>query len=230
MNLLVRAIAMFATACFVFDLAWGDPLPQEPASSDVQARAHFAQGKAFLDAKVYDQAIKEFAAAYALVPLPELMFDTGQAYRLSGQIDPALDSYQKYLAATPEGTLADEARVHVAELTKQRAEEQHKQQAALDAARADWQDKRDSAASTRLAGKICLGAGIPVLLVGLIVLSGGEVAGAAPTAIGGAAVLVGAILWPVGLASDPGAFHPPASASLSPRAPRSVAMSFGWRF
>ena len=90
--------------------------PEPPAL--VEARAHFQQGKAFLDAKVYDKAIEEFEAAYKLSPFPELVFNVAQAYRLADQPDKAIAAYQEYLKSTPTGELADESRVHVAELTK----------------------------------------------------------------------------------------------------------------
>ena len=100
--------------CFLVLPVLADP---DPATLE-QAHGHFKQGKAYLDAKVYDKAVVEFEAAYKLSPFPELVFNVAQAYRLADQPDKAIAAYQEYLASTPSGELADEARVHVAELTK----------------------------------------------------------------------------------------------------------------
>jgi tetratricopeptide (TPR) repeat protein len=80
------------------------------------AKAHFAQGQAFHDAGAYDDAIKEYEVAYRLAPLPPILFNIGQCQRLKGDKRAALDSYQRYVAAQPEGDLADEARQHIANL------------------------------------------------------------------------------------------------------------------
>nr|HEX4316317.1 tetratricopeptide repeat protein [Kofleriaceae bacterium] len=111
---MLRTLLLLALTSAAAAVAHADPDPQ--ALTD--ARAHFQQGKAYLDAKVYDKAIAEFEAAYKLSPFPELVFNVAQAYRLADQPDKAITAYQEYLASSPSGELADESRVHVAELTK----------------------------------------------------------------------------------------------------------------
>ncbi len=86
--------------------------------AEEQAHAHFRQGRAYVEAKVYDKAIEEFDAAYKLAPLPDLIFNIAQAYRLAGDPDRAVDAYKRYLAAQSSGEEADESRAHVAELSK----------------------------------------------------------------------------------------------------------------
>jgi tetratricopeptide (TPR) repeat protein len=81
-----------------------------------EGRAHFSQGRAFQDAGAYDDAIKEYQAAYQLTPLPLLLFNIAQSYRLKGDKRAAIEHYEKYLAADPEGPAGDEARDHVANL------------------------------------------------------------------------------------------------------------------
>ena len=93
-------------------VAYADP------ASDEQAHAHFRQGRAYVEAKVYDKAIEEFQAAYKLAPLPDLIFNIAQAYRLEGDADRSLAAYKQYLSAQSQGEEADESRAHVAELTK----------------------------------------------------------------------------------------------------------------
>lgn len=87
-----------------------------------QAQAHFKQGKAFLDAGVFDEAIKEFQSSYKLAAIPELQFDIGEAYRLKGDSKSAVAAYRAYLSIVSEGELADTARMQVALLTKQLSE------------------------------------------------------------------------------------------------------------
>lgn len=100
-------------------IAPADPKPRPGSVEAVrQAKARFKQGEAYLDQKLYDQAIVEFEAAYALSPLPILLFNIAQALRLKGENDKALDTYLKFLAVNPEGPVADLARNHVAYLTK----------------------------------------------------------------------------------------------------------------
>ena len=91
-----------------------------------EARAHFKQGKAFQDVGAFDKAADEYKAAYAIDPRAEMLFDIAQAYRLGGQAQQALDYFQQYLTAQPSGAGADEARQHVAELTKQLADERER--------------------------------------------------------------------------------------------------------
>src|SRR5687767_7592731 len=77
------------------------------------AKAHFKRGRAHQDAGAYDLAIAQYQAAYALVPLPELLFNIGQCYRLGGSGDQALVYYERYLEEVPTGGASDDARQHV---------------------------------------------------------------------------------------------------------------------
>src|SRR5207245_6440618 len=55
-------------------------------------------------------------AAYALTPLPLLLFNIGQSYRLKGEKRAAIEYYEKYLAADAQGPAGDEARDQIANL------------------------------------------------------------------------------------------------------------------
>jgi tetratricopeptide (TPR) repeat protein len=107
-----------AVALAVGLLGPGTALAQKPPSPQQKnaAKAHFQQGKAFYEAGAWDDAIREYQRAYDLVPLPDLMFNIGQAWRMKGDKPKALEAYQKYLDRLPDGPLADEARNHVASL------------------------------------------------------------------------------------------------------------------
>jgi tetratricopeptide (TPR) repeat protein len=107
----VRFIAIFTTA-----LVCSAVVQADDGDAKKQARAHFIAGTAFYDAGSYDRAISEYRAAYKILPLPGLLFNLGQAYRLHGDFVEARDSYQRYLDTEPTGAIADEAREHVREL------------------------------------------------------------------------------------------------------------------
>ncbi|MBI5478608.1 MAG: tetratricopeptide repeat protein, partial [Deltaproteobacteria bacterium] len=94
--------------------AWGQKPPT--AQQKRAAQAHFQAGKAYYDAGAWDDAVREYLAAYALVPLPELQFNIGQALRMKGDKPKAIEAYGRDLERAPDGPLADEARNHIAAL------------------------------------------------------------------------------------------------------------------
>jgi tetratricopeptide (TPR) repeat protein len=94
------------------------PARAEPGTKAL-AKQHFKQGKALQDAGKYDDAIAEYRAAYDLDRRPEMLFNIAQVYRLGNHKQPAIDYYQQYLAAQPDGPGAREARQWIAELTRQ---------------------------------------------------------------------------------------------------------------
>jgi tetratricopeptide (TPR) repeat protein len=83
---------------------------------EAQARAHFRAATTAHERGDYARAIDEYQAAYALLPLPELLFNLGQVTRLHGDIAAAADYYRRYLAQQPTGAGADEARNHLREV------------------------------------------------------------------------------------------------------------------
>ena len=84
-----------------------------------QGRAHFKQGKAFQDAGSYERAAQEYTLAYETDRRPEMLFNIAQAYRLAKIRERALFYFRQYLEKQPDGAGADEARKHVATLTKE---------------------------------------------------------------------------------------------------------------
>src|SRR5262249_7678087 len=59
---------------------------------------------------------EEYREANRLLPLPDFLFNLGQAYRLKGELKTAADFYRQYLAAKPDGPVSAEAREHLASL------------------------------------------------------------------------------------------------------------------
>ena len=190
----VRSLGVFLSIVVWSPRLLAQTAPTEPtADAKKEARAHFKQGRAFHDAGAFDKAIEEYLAAYKVMPLPELLFNVGQAYRQKGDKPNAIEYYRKYLGAEPEGLASDEAREHVATLLKQiqdeqakaeedkrrRAEEQAlmKQRAEEDArlrATSPATQPRDTgrppSRSMRIAGMAS--AGVGVVMIGLGVVEG----------------------------------------------------------
>jgi tetratricopeptide (TPR) repeat protein len=91
--------------------------PRRPSAKVLRAaKALFKQGRAYYDAGAYALAIKEYRKAHRLTPRPLLLFNIGQAYRLKGDKAQAIVAYQRFLAVVTEGTIAEEARNHIAAL------------------------------------------------------------------------------------------------------------------
>ncbi len=90
--------------------------PATPAS-EAEVRRLYADGAAHFDAKRYALAIESFRKAHELSGAPELLFNLGQAYRMSGPTGcaEARSAYEAYLRelpaafnrATVEGYLAE---------------------------------------------------------------------------------------------------------------------------
>ena len=77
------------------------------------ARDHFERALRLQEGRAYDRAIIEYQTAYAIMPMPELLFNIGQCYRLSGDAAHAILYYERYLASVGDGGAADEARAHI---------------------------------------------------------------------------------------------------------------------
>jgi len=76
--------------------------PKKPTRAQkAKARDLYEEGQRFYNIGEYDQAIEKFKASYVQVPAPLLLFNIAQAYRLSGDCEQALRSYETYLREVP---------------------------------------------------------------------------------------------------------------------------------
>lgn len=91
-----------------------------PARADDRevARQHFVQGSKDFDLGLYDDAIKEYMAAYQAKDDPALLYNIAQAHRLAGHSAEALRFYRMYLVKVPDAPNADEVHAKIAELEK----------------------------------------------------------------------------------------------------------------
>lgn len=73
-----------------------------PTADDVsRAKVNFQAGKAHYQLGNYSEAIREFAAGYALTQNSDFLINLGQAYRAQGDTAKALDMFEKYLEKAP---------------------------------------------------------------------------------------------------------------------------------
>jgi tetratricopeptide (TPR) repeat protein len=65
------------------------------------AQTHLDRGQALYDAGLFDKALAEFHAGFAVAPDPRFLYALGQTERSRGNCYAALDWYQKYLDSKP---------------------------------------------------------------------------------------------------------------------------------
>lgn len=78
------------------DAAPAEPPPQEPVADEPdptqqEAAALFREGSMFYELGQYEDAIDKFEAAWKLAPVPQLLFNLGQAHRRWYELDPEID-------------------------------------------------------------------------------------------------------------------------------------------
>ena len=86
----------------VASAAWAQAKPD----SKTAAKEHYARGTSYYDLGKYDDAIKEFEAAYQLKNDPAFLYNLAQSYRLAGNAERALHFYQHVPALRAEGAQA----------------------------------------------------------------------------------------------------------------------------
>jgi tetratricopeptide (TPR) repeat protein len=65
-------------------------------------RNHYLQGTSYFDLGRYQDAIKEFEAAYELKSDPAFLYNLAQSHRLAGNAEQALRFYRVYLRRAPQ--------------------------------------------------------------------------------------------------------------------------------
>ena len=79
----------------------GDTLEGQDEAAIAEARERYAQGAEFFRRERYAAAIAELTEAYRLWQNPTILYALGQAYEGDGQVQAAIDTYQRYLDTTP---------------------------------------------------------------------------------------------------------------------------------
>ena len=163
-----------------------------------QARTAYQRGSKHQAAAEYDEALAAYEQAYRLTGSTTLWFNIGQVHRLAGRREQAIEAYERYLEAEPEGRGAPEAQGHItalrgeihadteaaerkraegeaavarkraADLAEQRAAERREQAERRAIAAARAERRERRAARYRLAGWISAGSGAGLVLVGAV--------------------------------------------------------------
>jgi tetratricopeptide (TPR) repeat protein len=94
------------------------PSSQTDRAAYLKARGHIRRGDQQYDARRFQAAIREYQAAYRLLPLPDLLFNIAQSHRLAGDLPEAVLYYTKYLEL-PDGKAQRAARRHLQRLREQ---------------------------------------------------------------------------------------------------------------
>lgn len=100
------------------------------SASDAKQKAKelFERGNDYLNRKDYPRAAEEFEAAYKLLPDDTMLFNLAYVYQLKGDRKLAIDYYQRYLKAIPNGPVSQEAREYLQKLTEEQATEDRKRE------------------------------------------------------------------------------------------------------
>ncbi|MCU1277006.1 MAG: ligand-gated channel protein [bacterium] len=100
-------------ACLVLALS-----SSAAADDRTTARDHFLKGTKYFDLGHFDEAIKEYEAAYEIKDEPVLLYNIAQAHRLAGHSKEAVHFYRSYLRRVPKATNRDEVETKIAEISK----------------------------------------------------------------------------------------------------------------
>ncbi|HVI24246.1 MAG TPA: tetratricopeptide repeat protein [Myxococcales bacterium] len=82
-----------------------------------KAREHYSVGLRAYDLGNYDEAIAEFEEAYRQKDAPGLLYNIGQAYRLSNRPEEAVRYYRTYLDKKPDAANAADVQAKIDRLT-----------------------------------------------------------------------------------------------------------------
>lgn len=91
----------FINSLLVVVMAMGAAARAAPADSETVFRQHYDNALNLYSAEQYDEAVREFQAAYAVKPRPRLLFNIGQAHRNLGNYREALRYYLQYQRMEP---------------------------------------------------------------------------------------------------------------------------------
>src|SRR5204863_4100840 len=72
-------------------------LARTPTEEAAAAKEHYTKGTKLYDLGKYEEAIKEFEAAYEIKDEPVLLYNIAQAYRLDNKYSEALRFYRSYM-------------------------------------------------------------------------------------------------------------------------------------
>jgi tetratricopeptide (TPR) repeat protein len=114
-------VLVSVVALLVLSRPCGIALAQAPAaerSGEATAHDHYRKGMSFYDLGRFDDAIREFEAAYQYQEDPFYIFNLAQAYRRAGNGAKALELYRTYLRKVPNAPDRADVEQRIANLEK----------------------------------------------------------------------------------------------------------------
>lgn len=91
---------------------------------DAEARGIYLAGQAAYDDGRYDVAYERFEEAQSLSGRPELLFNMGHAAQLDGQLENAIEAFERYMEEAPRGENREGLEERVEILRRRLAEEE----------------------------------------------------------------------------------------------------------
>ncbi len=89
-----------------------------PPTVDPEAVRLYDEGLRYFSIGEYDQAIDRLKASYLKAPLPALLYDLGQAFRLKGDCAEALSFYRRFLKTEPTGQRHERTSARIADMER----------------------------------------------------------------------------------------------------------------
>ena len=86
--------------------------------TSTQAKKLYERGMAHFQLAEYDDAIAKWQEGFRTKPVPEFLYNIGQAYRLSSRPEKAVQNYRAYLRMQPDAPNRTEVERHIATLQK----------------------------------------------------------------------------------------------------------------
>jgi hypothetical protein len=104
-----RSMGWKVSLGLVVALLWaaGSAAMAQEAGSDDEARVHFRLGRAYYESGRFDEAAKEFEAAYHHSNRPQLLYNVFLAWRDAGRLRKAVASLEKFLELVPDAPERD---------------------------------------------------------------------------------------------------------------------------
>src|SRR5262249_31478490 len=106
----LRELLQVLLAIVLVGVAASSSVAYAEGDNTVKAREHFQRGSRAFALGRFDEAVKEYEAAYELRGDPVFLYNIAQAHRLNHNAEKALFFYKSYLARAPSAPNADDVK------------------------------------------------------------------------------------------------------------------------
>ena len=95
----MRSVCCVLLSLFVLGLC--GPVAAQESPFRRLAKKHYELGTQYYETSNFKEALVQFEKAYKLQPMPGLLFNMARCHEVLGNLDRAMDHYQRYLTAVP---------------------------------------------------------------------------------------------------------------------------------